>query len=617
MCGISGIISINNLKLTDHDLTDLDTLLDSMVHRGPDGRGKKIFPNCYFGMMRLAIIDFNGGQQPISNETNDVWVVMNGEIYNYIELREELVKKGHKFRSSSDTEVIVHLYEEFGKEFIAKLNGMFAIYLYDQRNNKHYLFRDHLGIKPLFYGMKNGRLIFSSDLTGMASVMNAKLSRISLLTYLGLSYVPKPGSIYDGIFKVMPGSAIQINGNKEPEFYTYWNFFSNTNNDISYDEAMSHLTDLITESNSIQLRSDADFAISLSGGLDSSSVLAFASQSYNKTLNTISMGYEEKNDSMDTNYAEMMSRKFNTNHISIKLNSNHYFEYLDEIISKVDEPISDSALIPNFIISKEASKRGIKVLLSGAGGDELFGGYNRHFQPSLLSGRGLVRYPELLRIPGYLLLKLMQPNGNNERLKYPDLAFASDINGLNYSFISSILKPGKYNSVLKSVHEHYHDLRISTQDYSLNRMYNDTRNYLVDNILSLSDKSSMAASVEGRFPLIDYRIVEFVFSLPTNYTIHHGVPKGMLKEIAGKWIPSEIINRRKEGYNAPMQQWFGPGKVNEIAEYVQKGIKERLSDLIDPTIFAKTLSRKGSSNKAFENLYNLYFLIKWMEHYEK
>jgi asparagine synthase (glutamine-hydrolysing) len=617
MCGISGIIALNEIKLSNQDLQDLDIMLNSMFHRGPDGQGKKMFPNSYFGMRRLAIIDFEGGQQPISNEADDIWVVMNGEIYNYIELRFELIKLGHKFKTNSDTEVIVHLYEEFGKDFIKKINGMFAIYLLDQRNNIQFLFRDHIGIKPLFYGFKNGRFMFSSDLKGLASIMKAQLSRDSLLSYIGLSYIPKPSSIYEGIYKMMPGTAILFSGNQEPVFYSYWELSANNRIDVSYNEAVSHLSKLMIDSNSIQLRSDADFAISLSGGLDSSSVLAFASLASNKSFNTISMGYDEKNDSMDLKFAEMIAKRYNTNHISINLQSNHFFDYIDEIMPLIDEPIADSALIPNYILSKEASKRGIKVLLSGAGGDELFGGYGRHFIPSVSSARGLFRYPKALRLPGYLLLNLLHPFSNNERLKYPNLAFASAINGLNYTFLAKCVSPQNYNLLLKVILEHYKDISDVQNLYSQSRMLNDTKNYLVDNILSLSDKSSMAASIEGRFPLIDYRIVEFAFSLPTNYTIHNGIPKGILKDIAGQYIPNEILNRKKEGYNAPMQKWFGNNKLKEIRDYVQNGIQDRLSDIIDPIAFKQIFTNKETADKSFENIYNLYFLLKWMEYNER
>jgi asparagine synthase (glutamine-hydrolysing) len=438
MCGISGIISINKGGLNNQDSMDLDKMLNSMYHRGPDGEGKKLFPNNYFGMRRLAIIDLDGGQQPISNENENVWVVMNGEIYNYIELKKELIKKGHKFKTNTDTEVIVHLYEEHGKDFVKMLNGMFAIYLFDERTNSQFIFRDHMGIKPLFYGIKNEKFLFSSDLRGLSSIMNSRLSRESLLSYVGLSYIPKPNTIYEGIYKLMPGSAIMFARFKAPEFYTFWQLSHKTNFDLSFNESVDKLTELMKESNSIQLRSDTEFAISLSGGIDSSAVLGFASEASSKTLNTISMGYEGKSNSLDINFAELMAKRYNTNHISINLKREHYFDYIEEIINKIDEPIADSALIPNYIISKEARKRGIKVLLSGAGGDELFGGYKRHFMPSLLSASGLIRYPSILRTPGYLLSNLIEPFRNNEKLKYPFLSFSSESGKLQKYFKFSV-----------------------------------------------------------------------------------------------------------------------------------------------------------------------------------
>ena len=613
MCGISGILGLNNSVLHDKDLGRLDIMLGNMYHRGPDGEGKKLLPHSMFGMRRLAIIDLEGGQQPISNEDENIWVVMNGEIYNYVELRNELINKGHHFKTHSDTEVIVHLYEEHGRDFVLKLNGMFAIFLLDQKKNEQYLFRDHMGIKPLFYTIFENRFIFSSDLTGLASITNAKLSKTSILSYLGLSYIPKPASIYEGINKLMPGSAIRFSPNGTFEFYTYWNLKSSIITDIPYLDARQRITDLLIESNSIQLRSDSDFAISLSGGIDSSAVLALASLSYEKTLNTISMGFKDKYDSKDVNYAEIIAKKYKTNHFTINLESSQYFEYLEEIMPKIDEPIADSALIPNYIISKEARKKGIKVLLSGAGGDELFGGYARHVLPSYSSARGLVRYPQTLRMIGYNLLNLTQPFGNNERLKHPVLAFASDINGLNYSFLKKIIKPVQYQLLIEKTMDHYKEVSQEIESYEQRSMLNDSNNYLVDNILSLSDKSSMAASIEGRFPIIDYRIAELAFSLPTSYTMHKGIHKGMLKEIISPFVPSEIINRKKEGYNAPIQQWFGISKVKEIEKYILINSRERLSEFIDSEALARLINNKVVGSKSFENIYNIYFLIKWME----
>lgn len=617
MCGIAGILSLNNSILTNNDVKRLDILLGNMYHRGPDGEGRNILPFCMYGMRRLAIIDLEGGQQPICNEEGDIWVVMNGEIYNYIELRYELVKKGHHFKTHSDTEVIVHLYEEFGKDFVLKLNGMFAIFLFDQKNNKKYLFRDHMGIKPLFYTIYENRFIFSSDLTGLASITNARISNTSVLSYLGLSYIPKPATIYESIYKLMPGNAFQFLPDRNFELYTYWNLSQKMRRNIPYLDAKNHITNLLIESNKIQLRSDADFAISLSGGIDSSAVLAFASLSYDRTLNTISMGFKDKYESKDLNYAEVIAKRYKTNHISVNLDSSRYFEYIDEIMPKIDEPIADSALIPNYIISKEAKKRGIKVLLSGAGGDELFGGYTRHILPSYKSKRGLIRYPKNLRAIVYNLLNIIQPFGNNERIKYPVLAFSSDINGLNYSFLKKIVKPLQYQLLIEQTMDHYKDVSQEIEDYAHSRMLNDTQNYLVDNILSLSDKSSMAASIEGRFPIIDYRIAEFALSLPTSITMQNGITKGLLREIVRPFVPVEIINRKKEGYNAPIEQWFGVEKIREVEDYILINAKNRLSDFINIDFLKSQLKNKTTGIKSFENIYNMYFLIKWLEYHGK
>ena len=614
MCGIAGVLSTNGYQLNENDTGRLNRMLGCMYHRGPDGEGKKIFSSCQFGMRRLAIIDIGGGQQPISNETEDVWVIMNGEIYNYIELRDELMKKCHFFKTHSDTEVVVHLYEEYGEDFVSRINGMFAIYLYDKKNERKILYRDSMGIKPLFYSVFEGKLFFSSDLTGLASVVNAKLSRDAIISFLGLSYIPKPASIYEGVYKLMPGCCISISEKNELKVYQYWKINRNkVNKDISFDEAKIRLHELLIDSNSIQLRSDADFAISLSGGIDSSIVLAYASLSYGKKLNTISMGYEGKIFSQDVMYAEAMAKKYNTNHILIDLKKSQFVEHLDELMPYIDEPISDSALIPNYIISKEASRRGIKVLLSGAGGDELFKGYSRYFKPSYGSARGLIRYPKHLRNLGYYFLQLFGSNNNIDRLLYHELAFASDINGLNFTFLRRIANRECFKNISKRVTDHYHDLSMRPIDFSKSRMLNDTSNYLVDNILSLSDKATMAASVEGRFPLLDTRIVDFAFSLPGPIICNNSEAKGFLKQVIKPYIPKEILYRPKEGFNAPIEQWFGDGQIKKIKKYIIDSSEKNLGDIIDINSLERTFVENDKGSKNFENIYNLYFLNKWID----
>jgi asparagine synthase (glutamine-hydrolysing) len=615
MCGIAGIVNLKNNSVTGKESGNLELMLNSMLHRGPDGYGHKVISNCVFGMRRLSIIDIDGGQQPISNESDDIWVVMNGEIYNYIEIREDLMQKGHKFKTQSDTEVIVHLYEEFGPDFVKKLNGMFAIFLFDVRKNISFVFRDHLGIKPLFYFQDLEKLIFSSDLNGLAKVVNTQISEEAILSYLGLSYVAKPASIYQNIYKLMPGCAISISPN-EVKHYSYWLFNTSIDFTIDLKEAKEHIHDLLFGSTKIQLRSDAEFAISLSGGIDSSLVLAYASMSYTRKLNTISIGYDGKLDSQDLFYANMIAKKFDTNHINLNIKKDDFLEYIDEILPYIDEPVSDSALIPNYIISKEAKKLGIKVLLSGAGGDELFGGYQRHMYPSYKKARGFILYPSILRRIGFNTLNLLRPDQNNLRLKYPSLAFASDINGLNYTYLSKVLYPHSFKKLLDKVLFEYEDIAMQSVNYEYSRMFNDTRNYLVDNIFCLSDKATMAASVEGRFPILDYRLVEYVFKLSKNIVLYNNEPKGLLKEVIKPYVPHEILYRKKEGFNAPMRAWFKPTEIEKMKRYILNNTLQYLGDIIKPDEFQR-LILSNKVNNSFENFYNLYLLNKWLDVHAK
>ncbi len=613
MCGIAGIISLSGKPLSSEATDSLGEMLSCMFHRGPDGTGHKQFNDLLFGMQRLSIIDIGGGQQPISNDGDSIWIIMNGEIYNYVELREILVKKGHRFKTHSDTEVALRLYEEYGEEFIQQLNGMFAICIYDIRKDQVLIFRDRMGIKPLFYAEHNGHLYFSSEMNGLSRVINAGYSTQSIASYLYLSYIPKPVTAYDRILKLLPGQAIKIDRKRNLKFYFYWTLHRPINDGMTAPEAMSQLEKLLLEANEIQLRTDTDFAISLSGGIDSTTVLAFASESYKKQLNTISIGYEGKDDSQDNIFSRQMAAQFNTNHTEVTVQRERFMDYLHELMPFMDEPISDSACIPTYIVAKEARARGIKVLLSGAGGDELFGGYHRHWRSSYLSARGLVLYPALFRKLGFLALAAVSIDNNNQRLLNPKLAFASDINGLNYSFLKQVSKPEVYELQMQVVNAHYSSVNFEKDGYEYNKMYHDAGNYLVDNILSLNDKASMAASVEGRFPLIDHRIVELAFSMPEEINLYEGRPKGLLKKVIAPYVPASVINRKKEGFNAPIDSWFSRLDNKKVTTDILNGVEEYLSGFLDLDKLHRAMSVKNKDSKYFENLYNLFLLVEWFK----
>jgi asparagine synthase (glutamine-hydrolysing) len=613
MCGISGIVSLTKNLVSQNEVNELNVMLSNMIHRGPDGEGIEQFDHVIFGMRRLAIIDIQGGQQPISNEDGSIWVIMNGEIYNYLELRELLIKKGHIFKTHSDTEVILHLYEEYKDDFVHYLNGMFAICLYDTNTETIMLFRDRMGIKPLYYAEANGFFYFTSETNGLSKALNARYSKTNIASYLFLSYIPKPFTSYEGINKLLPGQAVKIDKKRNLKFYTYWQIEQTINYDISLSEAKIKLEQLLLESNSIQLRTETEFAISLSGGIDSSTILAFASASYKNQLNTISIGYEGKNISQDVSFSREVAQKFRTNHIEVNIKGDQFVEYLQELMPFIDEPISDSALIPTYIVSKEASKRGIKVLLSGAGGDELFGGYHRHFRASRLSARGAILYPKYVRKIAHTGLKALAIDNNNLRLLNPILAFASDVNGLNYSFLKDSCKEEVFDVQMQRVREHYQRINFTKKDYEYNKMHHDAENYLIDNILSLNDKAAMAASVEGRFPFIDHRIVELAFSLRPEINILERRPKGLLKEVISGYVPEAVIHRKKEGFNAPIDSWFGSMDSSFNQVDILSGVEEYFPDIVNIDSLRKTLLGKAKYGHTSENLYNLFLLIQWFK----
>lgn len=367
MCGIFGSISIDGDIIND---SLLQILSDSMIYRGPDDEGIINKGSWAIGMRRLSIIDISGGHQPISNNNKNIHLVANGEIYNYKELRKDLIKLGYEFKTKSDIEVILHLYIEYGLDAIHHLNGMFAFAIYDENEETLWLARDRLGIKPLYYGWKHDNLIFSSELTGLAKYLNAKVLKESILDYLGYSYIPAPNTIFEGISKLNPGEEMIIsNGSVKNNIYWKPNTTSSYKGNVN--DAAIDLDKLLKESVELQLISDVPLGVFLSGGVDSSAIASYAAKiNPNIPLETYTIDFNGK-EGEDATFAEEVSKLLGTNHHSIKVDADQQFKSLDELIPMMDEPMSDSAIVPTYMLSKLAREHGIKVLLSGAGGDEI------------------------------------------------------------------------------------------------------------------------------------------------------------------------------------------------------------------------------------------------------
>lgn len=603
MCGIYGAINFDGKPVAKETLS---TMGNQMLHRGPDGEGNLIAGPIGIGMRRLAIIDPIGGEQPISNEDGSIHIILNGEIYNHKELRNELIQRGHRFKTQSDVECVVHLYEEFGTACLNRLNGMFAFALFDTNYNRLWLVRDRLGIKPLFYRKTIKQFIFSSDLNSLRAVTDVEINESSLIKYLGFSYVPEPETIYQDVKKLGCGEQIIIE-NSNFQLTRYWTPFASSPFEGTIKEATTRLEEILTNAAEIQIRSDVPLGIFLSGGVDSSALAAYvANLNGADTLKTFTIDFLGKG-GQDTKYSKIMAESIGAEHNVIEVNSSNLASALDELLSVVDEPLSDSAIVPTYMLSKYAREQGIKVLLSGAGGDEVFGGYSRHF-PKRLGSAAWLAQSKLARGVFNIFARQNRPN-LAWRFATPARNFGISISGTNLELLNQSL----------NYHEHFDDLLNQYEQVfydansliSLDRMNLDLQNYLPNNILALTDKATMAASVEGRVPLLDHRLVEFAFSLPSTLNPLDGKDKGLFKKILKNHLPKEVLTRKKEGFNAPMNEWV-ERDPHAIREEILGNTAPILKNIFKIKVLEDWLQNPKTRYIAGDTIFSIYLLNKWL-----
>jgi len=604
MCGIFSIVNFDGDSVSE---TLLSLMSKKMYHRGPDDGGMFIDSNVGIGMRRLSIIDVEGGHQPIANETKDVHIVLNGEIYNYKELRSDLIKQGHEFSTNSDVEVLVHLYEEYGCECIEKLNGMFAFVLYDQKNKKIWIARDRLGIKPLFYYYDDSRLVVGSDLSSVNAIVRQKIDRYSMVLYLGHSYVPAPKTIYKNISKLMPGEQIEIENNTI-KISRYWTVDDYSEKGIEKQKAIGLLRKALDETIKLQTRSDVPVGLFLSGGVDSSAIAALTKEVRAECqFYTFTVDFVDKS-SEDPKYAEEVGREINSIHHLIEVTESDQINALGRLMSKMDEPVSDSAIVPTYIISEKAKELGVKVMLTGAGGDEVFGGYARHFNGKFGSAAWLTSLPTLVKkilfIPFYLFNKKL-----HWRLSNSQNNFLYSISGVNVELLKeSLIDSSYYDRLLNGFLK---DFKLSLSKDSYSKMKLDIKNYLHNNILSITDKATMAASIEGRAPLLDHNLVELSFKMPEQLNLLNGVEKGLFKESVKNLISKGILERKKDGFNPPIYSWIDQWKESIEVEF-SENITPELEEVIDIQVVKKWLNNNKLRSKSAETLYALYLLNYWI-----
>jgi asparagine synthase (glutamine-hydrolysing) len=563
MCGIAGIVS-TELE-TRQDIETIRLMCNAIVHRGPDDEGFYVRDGVGVGMRRLSIIDLSGGHQPIHNEDRNVWVVFNGEIYNFPELHRELESRGHRFYTQSDTEVIVHLYEELGAECVRKLRGMFAIALWDERRKTLLLARDRLGKKPLHYALRKGCLFFGSEIKSLlaASSELADVDREALLTYFQFGYIPDPQTAFRQIRKLPPGHLLEFEAGNI-KIRSYWDIPSYATFDPSSEhECLDEIERRLEKAVRMRLISDVPLGALLSGGVDSSTIVALMSRANLGPVKTFSIGFSNE-DFSETVHARAVAERFATKHHELVIDPN-FSETLDKLTHMIEEPFADSSIVPTYHVMLLARQH-VKVALSGDGGDELYAGYNRYqinLRRSVFErvpdwvGRGYRNhvYPLLPRAMWGRKFAYNISLGSRDRyIDYvsflpPDLREGS-------IFATEFLDFARSRPSPAELFRNYYDRGPATDQ--LSRMqYLDTKTYLTADVLTKVDRMSMAASLEVRCPFLDHEFVEWSASLAPHWKIRMGNSKYLLKKLAVRLgVPTHTIDRPKQGFAMPLVHWF-------------------------------------------------------------
>ncbi|MBI4244624.1 MAG: asparagine synthase (glutamine-hydrolyzing) [Planctomycetes bacterium] len=557
MCGIAGIYNFKNISVSPQLLKKMN---DTMFHRGPDDDGYLFDGSFAMAMRRLSIIDAEHGKQPISNEDERYNVILNGEIYNYVELRKDLVAKGYRFKTESDTEVIVHLFEEVGPRCVEQLNGMFSFALWDHFSRELHIFRDRIGIKPLYYMHQDATFAFSSDLRSLMFFSDSnEIDYESLILYLGLAYVPNPRSIIKGIQKLPPASHLTVFSDGKMRIEEYWKI--NRHKTLNFSDVTEYqrlLLNQMRESVRLQLRSDVPVGTFLSGGLDSSTVVAIMAQHLvPRVVKTFSLGFESGYNELP--YARLVAERYGTDHTEFFLSLKDTPAFLTAAISQLDEPIYDNSTVPTFVLSQGAKERGIKVILNGTGGDEIFGGYTRYRIPTMK--RLAVNLPAMVRKNISAILQNIDGN-KSVMMAYPSLMFFAS--GANYKFLHEILDHGeKFDTGMSLLTSHFTRFVHTPSDVA-QLMYFDLKSYLVDDVLSLLDKMTMANSVEGRVPLLDHCLVELSYQMPHDVIFMGGELKGLLKSSVRHLLPDRLFEMPKRGFSGPTAVWVNRALKSSI-----------------------------------------------------
>ena len=555
MCGIAGIVRWDGAPVAEHDIR---AMCSAIVHRGPDDEGVYLGDGVALGQRRLSIIDLEGGHQPLSNEDGTVWIVFNGEIYNYRDLRRDLERRGHVFRTDSDTETIVHLYEDYGARCVDGLRGMFAFALWDERRRQLLLARDRMGIKPLYYAERGNELIFASELKPILQLAHVPRAidwgaAHHLFTFLS---TPSASSIVDGVAKLEPArTAVASRAHPRLRIEKYWDLQFQPNDKAAEGELVEQLRGLLQESVALHQVSDVPVGAFLSGGIDSSAVVALTAKA---GLKTFSIGFAESAFD-ELQHARQVAAVFKTDHYDLVLQPD-VVQVVEDLTWYLDEPFGDTSAIPTFMVSKLASEH-VKVVLSGDGGDELFAGYEKYVVEQ--RERRFDRVPRPLRavagaiggllpegVPGRRFLRHLALDGPRRYLDASSMFRADEIRRLfRPEAVERLMRHDPLSESLAALGGYGDEWLAAIQ-------YRDVHTYLPLDILTKVDRATMAHSLEARPPLLDHRLAEFAATIPAAYRLRGGTTKYLFKQAMRGILPDAIIDRPKHGFAVPIAAWL-------------------------------------------------------------
>jgi asparagine synthase (glutamine-hydrolysing) len=602
MCGICGFLNLKFEPVADRAC--IETMSARLEHRGPDSHGRFELPYAALAIRRLSIIDLQTGDQPLSNETGEVTLVFNGEIYNYRELRRSLLERGHQFKTNSDGEVIVHLYEEQGPEFVRELNGMFALALWDNRQQRMVLARDRAGEKPLFYWLGDGTLVFASEIKSLLAYprVGRSLDRAALAQYFLYGYFPSPRTVFAEIHK-LPAAHCMVIEKGEIKLQAYWRLQDHLLppgklpvTPALEERLVEELAEKLREACISRLVSDVPLGVFLSGGLDSSTLVAMMSELTPGNVNSFSVAFAEKSFNEES-YADRVARRFHTRHHVMRADEPSLREALHFLADHLDEPLADPAILPTYLLSRFA-RRQIKVALSGEGSDELFGGYPTYMGARLASY--YLELPPFLRHQIFAQITRLLPVSAGavplgwylqQFLNYVERPPAERheiwFGVAGPEDLDQLLSP-EWRGVQRASDVALAPLApllegVAFESLLAEMLYLDFRLYLEDNLLVKVDRASMACSLEMRTPFLDHRLIEFAAGVPADLKVRGFRLKYLLKKAVAKWLPPLIVHRQKRGFSVPISRWM----------------RQELRPLLEEALGEEKLKRQGLFNAPF------------------